>query len=572
MNQHSILRTAAVLILFAIVFVGLTVSSYRQLSATVDEPQHIVTGYSALTLKDYRVDPLHPPLLRIWSALPLLAMPEVRLSTNTVAWATVKPWLICEQFMYVDNDGDRLLNRARFMNVLWGVLLGVLLFGWGRQLMGFWPAVIVLGMYCFEPNILASFGLVTTDPGLICCFFGTAYFLWRTARQLSALNVTGLTVFFALAQAGKFTALILGPIVFVLLLFRAGSSEAWGACATSCRRFQLAGGIVLLLAITTFGLIWASYGFQYSPAPVGTGLDRVVSGPTIHQRVPNIAAVVDWIDEHRLLPNLYGQGFALGQGAAQFRTAFLLGQISDTGWWYYFPVAILIKTPVPLLVLFLAGLAVGAANRSKWGAEDFFILLPLLAYLGVAMAMKINIGLRHVLPIYPLALLIAGRAVAAVVASGRKFLVTGLAALCLLQVIDVVAIHPHYLAYFNFLIGGPRNGHKYLADSNIDWGQDLKGLKQWMDSNGVQRINLSYFGSADPAYYGINCIPLRGSPPFLVHQIREPSLPGLVAVSVQNLTGAGLDGDQFYKPLLEMQPIAIIGYSIHIYLVDKPWW
>jgi hypothetical protein len=193
-------------------------------------------------------------------------------------------------------------------------------------------------------------------------------------------------------------------------------------------------------------------------------------------------------------------------------------------------------------------------------------------YLGAAMTMKIDIGLRHVLPLYPLALLIAGRAVGAVLASRRKLFIAALAALCLLQVGEVAAVHSHYLAFFNQLIGGPKNGYKYLADSNLDWGQDLKRLKRWMDENRVEKINLSYFGSADPAYYGIHCTYLPGSTVFGTNRIEKPSLPGLVAVSVQNLTGAGLDGDPFYKPLFNVEPLAVIGYSIRVYRVDHPWW
>jgi hypothetical protein len=282
--------------------------------------------------------------------------------------------------------------------------------------------------------------------------------------------------------------------------------------------------------------------------------------------------VLDWVDIHRLLPNSYVQGFALSQAQAQTRPAYLFGRFNTTGWWYYFPVAFFIKTPVALILLFFAGLALCVVNRSKFWQEDVFLLLPPAIYLSAAMSVNTNIGVRHILPIYPFVLLIAGKAAAAVLANRRKLLVALLTALCLFQVGEVAAVYPHYLAFFNCLIGGSKSGYKYLSDSNIDWGQDLKNLKKWMDSNGIDRISLSYFGSADPAYYGINCTYLLGSPPFASNKVEQAVLPGLVAVSVHNLTGAGLDGNPFYRPLLDTVPVAVIGYSIRIYRVEKPWW
>jgi hypothetical protein len=545
--------------LFAAVFMGLATSGYWQNSATIDEPQHLTLGYAALKLGDYRLDIEHPPFLRMWAALPLLITSDVRFNTNTVLWSSVKPARFSHGFLYVDNDADRLLSRARFMIVLLGVLLGVFLFCWARELFGVWPAILVLGLFTLEPTILAHFGVVTTDAGATCFIFGSVYFLWRTTKRVSGWNLTGLIVFFALAQISKFSALILVPIAVVLLAFHGYRTQRW----------KRALGITVALAVVTYVAIWAAYGFRYAPGPQGSGLDRIVAGPAAHARVPQLAAVIDWIDQYHLLPNAYAQGFLLGQAAAQDRTGYLFGQIRFTGWWYYFPVALLLKTPVSLIVLVIAGLAVCTAKRSE---RDLYFVVPFVVYLLVSMTAKLNIGVRHVLPIYPFALMMAGRAVAEVLAGRRPLLRAGLAGLCLLLVAEVLVAQPYNLAFFNCLVGGPKNGYKYLADSNLDWGQDLKRLKQWMQSNDVDWINLSYFGSADPAYYGIHCNYLRGSPLYVKEKIQDSVLPGLVAVSVNNLTGAGLDGGTFYKPLLDAKPVALIGYSIRIYRVEKPWW
>ncbi len=141
-------------------------------------------------------------------------------------------------------------------------------------------------------------------------------------------------------------------------------------------------------------------------------------------------------------------------------------------------------------------------------------------------------------------------------------------------VFEFARVYPHNLAFFNQFVGGPQDGYEYLLDSNLDWGQDLKPLKKWMDQQGIQQINLAYFGTADPAYYGMQCTYLPGSPFFAQNQNSLPQLPGYVAISDTVLMGVYLNPAwrAFYKPLLKMQPVADIGYSIRVYKVDNRWW
>ena len=217
---------AVALLTFAAAFVALDVVSYTQKSATWDEPLHVTSGYVALARHDYRVDPEHPPFLRMWAALPLMAMQGIKLDTSIIDktppgmdWAMAKQFDFGHQFMYVDNDADRLLYAARFMVVVLGVALGVLLFCWVNEWLGFEAAVVALAFYTIEPNIAAHSSLITTDFGVTCFIFGAVYFLWRTCWRPSALNVAGLTAFFVLAVISKYSALILGPIVVFPLAF-----------------------------------------------------------------------------------------------------------------------------------------------------------------------------------------------------------------------------------------------------------------------------------------------------------------------------------------------------------------
>jgi hypothetical protein len=580
-------RTALVLTIFAAVFIVLTVTSYVQKSATWDEPQHVIAGYNALKFHDYRTDPEHPPFLRMWAALPLLAQPEIRMDvsvidkTNPIAWTGLLQFEFCHVFLYVLNDADRLLYAARFMIVLLGVLLGILVFCWSRELFGFWPAVIVLGLYTVEPNILAHSCLVTTDFAVTCFAFGTLYFLWRTAKKLSAANLCGLIAFFTLAQISKFSALLLGPIVFLLLIARVVRRDPWRMDMGKRREMTNIGHkartalvILISLALVSWLAIWASYGFRFLPSASATWKLNSCADPMMQQRAPSLAGVVSWVDDHHLLPNAYLQGFFLTQAKATQRGGFLAGQYSVKGWWYFFPLAFLIKTPEPVIILFLAGICLGVVRRRHFLSDDLYLLIPIAGFFVPATMAKLNIGLRHILPIYPFLLLVAGKTVVALWNANSRSLRVLLGALGLFAVVECASIYPSYLAFFNQFIGGPRNGHKYLVDSNLDWGQDLKGLKRWMAQNNVQHINLSYFGTADPAYYKINCTHLPGAPFYAEQSAKMPVLPGFVAVSATNLRGVYFEESwrNFYWPLLEMKPVAVIGYSIYVYQVERPWW
>ena len=223
---------------FAVVFVSLQVWSYTRTSATFDEPGSLAAGYAALTSRDYRPAIEHPPFTRVWAALPLLTMPGVSFDTKPRSiGAGRKRWhfrarsTIGHRFLYKENDADRLLYRARFMNVLLGVVLGLLLFCWVGEWLGFRAAVVALGLYTIEPNIAAHSSLVTTDLGVSCFMFGAIYFLWRISRQLTVSNIAGLVVCFVLAMLSKFSAAILGPVILVLLAmiaWRRGTLSAAG--------------------------------------------------------------------------------------------------------------------------------------------------------------------------------------------------------------------------------------------------------------------------------------------------------------------------------------------------------
>ncbi len=227
-----------------------------------------------------------------------------------------------------------------------------------------------------------------------------------------------------------------------------------------------------------------------------------------------------------------------------------------------------------VLALLAAGLVIVARAWRRFLDTAVFLVLPVAVYLGVAMAQNLNIGTRHILPIYPFVIAIGAAAIASLHGRSRRTMVSVVAALAILDVVEVGRTWPHPLSFFNSFVGGPANGHNFLVDSNLDWGQDLKGLKLWMVAHDVDNINLAYFGSAAPEYYGIADTPLPGAPFFDSDRVGSARLPGYVAVSATILSGAyGTDAELlFNEPIRKITPLSTIGYSINIYQVDRPWW
>jgi hypothetical protein len=310
---------------------------------------------------------------------------------------------------------------------------------------------------------------------------------------------------------------------------------------------QLAGAGLISVFV-----VWAIFGFEWGafrfPSEQLAFLNRF-SGP-----MPTFWAGVDQI------VNVSRDG----------RMAFLLGKSSDQGFWQFFPVAFLVKTPLVLL-LGLLGLAWLGWKRPSSRPKLLFLFIPAILYFGVSVISDINIGYRHLLPILPL-IIVGVSGLPTVFPTRpryRRWLAWGLAMGLLLP---TLLIHPHYLSFFNWAAGGPANGASILADSSNDWGQDLLRLQNWLAENGEESIKLGWFGTADPAYYGIPYDPLPGfpraeflglwnNPPFNV----ENPEPGLYAISASSLWESHWTARHVYAWFRAHEPTDRIGYSIYIY-------
>lgn len=600
-NAGRLARLGLVALVLAIYY-AMAVSAVSQKSVTFDEMAHLTAGYTYWAYNDYRLHPENGNWPQRWGALPAMAGGFAFPPLNQPGWTLSNMYVMGDQFFYSSgNNADTMLWRGRAMMALLGVALGALVFGWARALISPAGAWVSLVLFAFSPTLLAHGALVTSDMAAALFFTAAVGAMWIVMHRLTPGTVAGTAVLVAGVFLSKFSAPILIPIALVMLVvrlmgdkpviirFRGQTTEHAGRI----RQLTAFIGVVVVCALVTWALIWASYGFRYTAFAAGTTGKDAFMAPLAN--MPGlVTSLVATARQYHLLPEAYLYGFAYTMQYAAERVAFLNGQFGTTGWWWFFPYAFLVKTTLPAIV---AGLLALAALIARWRSEDaagswwarvrvsLYAGTPLLALLSVygafALSSHLNIGHRHLLPLYPALYILAGgagfwiepllkkrssqpapqkgrerrkvRSQAAQQGTTSSWIraAGGLTIVLLAwHVFESVSVSPSYLAYFNQLAGGPSQGYKHLVDSSLDWGQDLPGLKQWLDNQGLQQpgaegVYLSYFGTGRPAYYGIQATLLPGFLDRRPRQLPAPLGGGVYCISASVLN---LVSDMFWKP------------------------
>jgi len=550
------------------VFVLLAIMAWAQVTSALRETQtwdegiHLAAGYSYLKTGDFRLNPQHPPLGKIINALPLLLL-KPRLPLEDPAWRLPDEVHFGNLFLYTNSvPADTLLFTARTMTMLLTLLLGLALAVWTRKHFGAAAALFSLALFAFDPNITAHGRYVTTDL-FATLFIFLSCLTWGAfvcSRRWTHLLAAGVTL--GLALASKFTAVCLLALLPLLYLIRwwqeRGQAAEGGRARLSAGHFVRSGALLVALgslaAMSTYG--------RAKALPL-TAIHRdAFAGRLLHR------AARRWsVPAHPFLVGL--ANVAVHQAGGH--ESYLLGRFSQTGWWYYFPVVFAVKTPLAVLaaVLLCALLAAPLLRRARMlrGAPFpwFAAAVPMVFLFLASMASRLNLGVRHLLPVYPFLYVLLG---AATLRFGRDRLNRWLpvvAALILAGLaVESLRAYPHYLAFFNAAAGGGAAGPRYLLDSNIDWGQDAKKLKAYMVAHQIPDVCVMYFGNADFPYYGIA---LRGLPGTDDEGGRK-NLDCVAAISVTALYGLYVGRDT-YRWLREMRPMEKIGYSIYLYDLRK---
>ena len=534
---------------------------------TSDEQNHLSRGYHYLVTGNLDLN-VAPPLVNALSGVPLLLHEGITFPGYDTSHRTTYINKFADEFVWVYNDAETVINGGRLAIIFLSVLLGYFVFRWARDLGGVKAGLLALFLYVLDPNILAHSQLVTTDLGVACLIFVATYFLWRFLRWRRNVDLALAGALLGMAQAAKQTALLLIPVFVLIVLIEAFLVRdvtlrgRWPWRARFSRK-QWRGlayfvcGVLVVLSLFAFLSLWASYRFEAAPLtgaePGHATIDRLIRHPALRKAAYYVA------DRMWLPFPTYFRGLRwLGRYSQRGAPGFLMGEHSPQGWWYYFLVAFAIKTPIPTLVLIAAAVYWTVRRGTSGGEREYVLYVPVVAFFMATLFSFLNVGYRHILPVLPFIFVFASKVA---VWSKERYQQVALAVLCLWLVIGTGRIHPHYLAYFNELVGGPDNGHNYLVDSNLDWGQDLKNLKTYMDQNGLQEIYLAYFGSAHTDYYSIRAKPLPMEEP----DDLETRPPEIYAISATYLQSGYLGDVEAYDWLQEYEPFAKLGYSIFLY-------
>ncbi|MBI2054885.1 MAG: glycosyltransferase family 39 protein [Candidatus Sungbacteria bacterium] len=574
-------------------------------SAIMDELAHIPAGYSYVRFFDYRLNPEHPPLVKILAAAPLLFL-HLNYPQNDVSWTTEVngQWVQGAKFLYESgNDPDKILFWARLPMILLTVFTGALIYWWVKTRFGRKVGLMTLTLFTFSPTFLAHGHYVTTDIGATLGFFiGLATFV-QFLESPTKKNILIAGAAFGVAELLKFSTFLLMPIYAALIIFWAASRMELSYGARIKEGLKLIGKTVIIGAIGVL-IISAAYAVFMVNYPI----ERQLSDSQFLLSSFGARWLVNI--QETLVNNLWTRPLAhyfLGilmviQRSAGGNTAYFLGEVSNLGSRLYFPVMYLTKETLGFHALTLMALIFGITRLLKnrpWGFRRFgywiqnnFAVLTagffILFYWTYSMKSPLNIGVRHVLPTFPFIYLLVSREIttwlrgernsapnswrAVLVNLYQRFVLPiprylTVLLIFLAIVIDVLLVYPHFLSYYNQLGGSTLFGYRVAVDSNYDWGQDLKRLGVYLDKNNISKINLNYFGGGSPKYYlGDKFEPwwsARGRPP--AGEYFAVSASFLQGALNPIIPGLGRKPEDSYQWLAPYQPLDRAGYSIFIY-------
>jgi hypothetical protein len=520
-----------------------------------DEGLQLAVGYNIWTNHDLRIEGANGDFIKRWATLPYLITRPRFVGADDKFWKAGAPYELAYRFFFESgNRPESLLKHARAMATLLGVAAGLLVFWCSREVFGSGGALISLALFAFSPHMLAFGGIVSTDMSITLALFGGTWCIWRLLHEVTVARALMSLAFMGLMVLAKPTALVILPVTAILLIVRLISGRAlvirWHGerWFIAGRRGQMAlfAGLIVLHALAGWSAIWAHYEFRYTASPIAADDSlQTLKLTDADETPPVLARMLQWTEQTRFLPEGYRNGIELLLGNDDEIGSFMNGRWTIGGRPLFFPYAMWVKTqPVLFLLLVIAATSAWSARRavrqkkpdSGSAPRVFYALTPYLAlivcYFAIALTEDLNIGHRHILPIYPCLYLLAG-AVGLAWAKRAWWVKVSVGAALAWLVQDSVAMRPHYLAYFGPQAGGPDNGYRHLVDSSLDWGMNLPGLRRWLDEQDLDQsepLFLAYFGSDSPAYHGIQC---RRLPGFFDRREVEPYAltPGYYAIS-----------------------------------------
>ena len=573
--SRSVELTLLTGMLLAFLVVSLLLLSRKGLF--IDDSMHMPAGYSYLLTHDYRLNQEHPPLIKLLSGFGLWKL-QPHFPFESPGWQQATTPEDPEDGMVKIEEAFFETNAPQFEQIAWygrlpvlviPLLLLLAVWWFTRQMFGPIAALIAVFLLATEPNIIGNAIVVQND---VASALALLFFVIAVKRFVSDLRVMSALVLggaLGLALVTKYSLIVLVPVSFAIVV-------AWASWRLIRKRFSL-GSVVLsslLVFITAYFILIAFYAFQ---------LDRIDANASSKiaswfYLTGNAAAVfkriLTWLPP--LLPRYFVYGIDMVvQDSRDGRPAFLLGQVSDTGWWYYFPVAFALKTTIPFLVTSVCGFVWAVyqvLGRRRYVVR--YALLPGLLYLALTMTSHLNIGVRHLLPMFPFAAILGAGFISALVEiarnrSRRLALTLGVIALVPFLTIAILTF-PNYLTYFSPLAGGAARGWQTLSDSNVETGQEVKTLARYLKARGQNRVTGIMVGGEFLRFYGVQLNDFPGwddDEDSDEDAERDPVETEYVAIGAWYFTEVDLTDEQ--KQIIDVyrqqQPEAMVGNSIFVF-------
>jgi len=519
-----------------LLFVGQCVSFINTQSLSNDEPLHIIAGLEAWRYHRFERWNDHPPLVFLLCTLPLLLNhAEIDIQTDAKYADAITP------------SPETIGKAARPVIVMLGVLLGVLLWMTAKRLFSEGAANFALALFAFSPSLIANFSITCNDGAVALITFVTAMQVvyWRRTQSWGRTIALGLILGALLAT--KFSTPVMFALALALVLVLKPTGVSWRPQEWSWRK-------ALAMVAIAFVFVWGTYFFHWTKVSVKDGF-VTVSSPNRTK-----AATGDMHRHLNLTMYLPAGEYVEGMGRVANHLnlghpTFFLGQVSvGKGWKSYFPVVVLLKWPTVVLAVFLTAVVLGFLKRIQFPPDLLIMSLFPAVYFLLAIFSKVDLGERHILLVYPFALLYA--AALWHFARKRRAVLALLVALVVVNAADTLRYAPGYLSYFNIFVN-PATSYKLLSDSNLDWGQGLLALRQYQAAHPNETIHLAYFGTMDPSLYGIRYVPLAPN----------EHVTGTVVVSATHLSGQLLDDPNGYHWALQYPQTEILDHALHVFQV-----
>lgn len=582
--------------LIAILIIGvaliLAITSVWDDSPIVDEIPHIGAGYSYIAKGDHRLNPEHPPLAKDLAGLSLKILGiKDQPAFDSKFWQedVNGQWEFGRKLIFnSDNDTDKLVRHAKIPQLIFFILSAVVIFIWTCKLYSDKAALIALFLFSFSPTVLAHSRFVTTDmPALFGILIAT-YFFVRYIEKPTIKNLWLAGIFFGIAQLTKYSVFLLVPFFVVIAVIYAFLNYPDRKILNTVYRVR---NTIFIIAIGYIFIVWPVYYFHTWNYP--SELQKFHTEDLLKSYGNrNFADPIVHLSDKPVIRGLaeYGLGLLMvTQRQSGGNTTYFMGEVRNWAWPQYFPMVYSLKEPLAFWGLIIFVFIISAAkfkplNIKKlinitisWSRSHFTeltMVLWLTLYWYTSIRSNLNIGVRHLLPVYGFTfILLSGQLVKICKSfSSRKKLVACLLLLVALfgwYLYENLSVYPYYLTYFNQVAGGPSGGYRYVVDSNLDWGQDLKRLANWVEKNNIQKISLDYFGWSDQTYYlkdklvWISAGKYKNANEFLTDNPNG----GYIAVSASFYMGSREKPETSYAWLDVHKPIIVIGNSIFVWYI-----